>query len=268
MADQVGWGTPSKIVLWVSVAFVILYIVMSGIYWRQYVAAKTVDPNGDIVSLWSSFPLFTFLWSFAILGFVMFLLWRAHTTDVIFGAAAGVGTFLSQGYAERFGPDKETYKSSNKLKDVARRVELAKKASEKAVNDDKNIQMKTKEMKNNSINQLDKANRMVAEATKNLNNIQDNAEMVKSRFDGSLNINERAELGIKLAKISMEEAKAIASLRKAEDNLEKANVQSMNVDLEIKRLMAISANNVGMTSAALNREVERFNAMINDVDST
>lgn len=268
MADQVGWSTLSKIVLWTSVAFVILYIVMSGIYWRQYVAAKTVDPNGEIVSLWASFPLFTFLWSFVILGFVLFLLWRAHTTDVIFGAASSVGAFLSQGYAERFGPDKETYKSPNKLKDAARRVELAKKASEKAVNDDKNIQMKTKEMKNNSRNQISKAQRKVDEATANLNGVQSNAETVKSRFDKSLDINKRAELGIELAEISMKEAKAIASLRKAEDNLEKTNVQSRNVDLEINRLMAISANNVGMTSAALNREVEKINAMINDVDST
>lgn len=135
MADSVGWGTTSKVVLWSSVAFLVLYIVMSGFYWRYYTNAKTVDPNGDVVDLWASFPLFTFIWSFVILGFVLYLLWRAHTTKVILetagGFIAGAGAYLSQGYAERFGENRESLQRAKILRNKAREIEVIRENIEK-----------------------------------------------------------------------------------------------------------------------------------------
>lgn len=146
MADSVGWGTTSKVVLWSSVAFLVLYIVMSGFYWRYYTNAKTVDPNGDVVDLWASFPLFTFIWSFVILGFVLYLLWRAHTTKVILetaggfiaGAGAylsqgytGASSYLSQGYAERFGENRESLQRAKILRNKAREIEVIRENIEK-----------------------------------------------------------------------------------------------------------------------------------------
>lgn len=261
MADQVGWSTLSKIVLWTSVAFVILYIVMSGIYWRQYVAAKTVDPNGEIVSLWASFPLFTFLWSFVILGFVMFLLWRAHTTAVIFTAAAGVGTFLSQGYAERFGRDRDIYKKANTLDDAARQLKLARIASEKAIADDKTIKENASAAISEASSELDEAKQKYEKLSKTLSDKDKEISSVKQQIRSSLTSADKAGKGLELANLTTKKASILVSMRKAEDDVKSKIIKLSNTEEKQRRLLQYSNDTLSKTSQRLyllTKEFERL----------
>ncbi len=261
MADQVGWSTLSKIVLWTSVAFVILYIVMSGIYWRQYVAAKTVDPNGEIVSLWASFPLFTFLWSFVILGFVLFLLWRAHTTDVIFTAAAGVGTFLSQGYAKRFGPDKEMYKQVNTIKELARRIELARAASEKAIKDDTIVKNRSENEVKKASDELELARQKYEQEENSLSKNDDEVISAKQRYESTSSANEKAKIAQELADLTAKEARITRSMQKAENNVNMTGNKLKIVKNAQKIIREASDTKVRQTSERLNelnKEFEKF----------
>jgi hypothetical protein len=261
MADQVGWSTLSKIVLWTSVAFVILYIVMSGIYWRQYVAAKTIDPNGEIVSLWASFPLFTFLWSFVILGFVLFLLWRAHTTDVIFTAAAGVGTFLSQGYAERFGPNREAIQRHNTIKEASRGIELARAASKKAIENDKIVKTRTEDAVGKASDELNHARKMRKQEQIELNKNNTKILAAKWKYENAPSLDEKSKIGLELADLEIKEASIKESIQKTEADIELKNRKLEAVQREQQVAIMASTKRREQASIMLANSLKNLEAL-------